>query len=177
MMVIMVEGALASFLGPIVGIAQPLDAIPQSVIWFFLAVGVLLIGATKRADPITWILEGVTTNQVAGVLVSGILVVVSLLGVARLNHTGNIHLAVIGTILDVVVLLAGVVGGWKRNSRWPLSTLLYSSSLALLLSTSLRGGTCSVGISSKSSASLGTPFTRGSGTSRPVTTPMRRCSR
>jgi uncharacterized membrane protein len=140
MMVIMVEGALASFLGPIVGIAQPLDAIPQSVIWFFLAVGVLLIGATKRADPITWILEGVTTNQVAGVLVSGILVVVSLLGVARLNHTGNIHLAVIGTILDVVVLLAGVVGGWKRNSRWPLSTLLYSSSLALLLSTSLRGG-------------------------------------
>jgi uncharacterized membrane protein len=140
MIAIMVEGGLASLFGPVVGIAQPLDAIPQSVIWFLLALVILVVGAIKRSDPITWILEGVTTRQVAGVLVSGLLAVVSLLGVARLNHTGNIHLAVFGTVLDVVVLLAGVVGGWKRNSRWPLSTLLYSSSLALLLSTSLRGG-------------------------------------
>jgi uncharacterized membrane protein len=140
MMAIMVEGGVASFLGPIVGISQPLDTIPQSVIWFILAVVIMVIGALTRSDPIRWILEGVGTRQVAGVLASGLLVLVSLLGVARLNHTGNIDLAVFGTALDVVVLLAGVVGGWKRNSRWPLSTLLYSASLALLLSTSLRGG-------------------------------------
>jgi len=140
MMAIMIVGGLASYVGPVVGIAHPLNVIPQSVIWFILALAILLVGAVRRSDPIIWILEGVGTSQVASVLACGVLVVISILGVARLNHTGNIDLAVVGTVLDVLVLLAGVVGGWKRNSRWPLSTLLYFASLALLVSTSLRGG-------------------------------------
>jgi uncharacterized membrane protein len=139
MMAIMVVGGLASYLGPVVGIAHPLNVATQSVIWFILAIAVLLNGAIRRSDPIMWILDGVGTSQLVSALVCGVLVVVSILGVARLNHTGNIDLAVVGTVLDVLVLLAGVVGGWKRNTRWPLSMLLYFASLALLLSTSLRG--------------------------------------
>jgi len=140
MLAIMVVGAVASLIGPHVGLARPLDALPEDFIWSFLGVLVLVIGAKMRRDPVTWIFEGVRTPQIYGVLASGLLVVLSILGVAQLNFSGNNHLAVIATALDVIVLLVGVVGGWSRDSRWPLSTLLYSASLALLLSASLRGG-------------------------------------
>lgn len=139
MLVIMVVGGGASFIAPHLGIAQPLDTVTQGVIWLLIAIGILVTGAARRRDPVTYIFEGARTPSVAGVLVSCLLVVVSILGVAELNHTGNIHLAVFGTILDVAVLLTGIVGGWSRDSRWPLSTLLYGASLALMLSTSLRG--------------------------------------
>lgn len=140
MMAVMVVGGLASLLGPHIGVSHPLDALPEAVIWFFVAAFVLAFSAKQRRDPVTWIFEGVRTSQITWILASGILVVLSILGVAELNHSGNYHLALFSTILDVVVLIAGIVGGWSRTSRWPLNTLLYSTSLALLLSTSLRGG-------------------------------------
>jgi uncharacterized membrane protein len=139
MTLIMIVGCLASLIGPHVGVARPLDALPESVIWFILAFVSLAIGIRRRLDPATWVFEGVSTKNVSFALATGILAVLSILGVAELNHTGNIRLAVISTILDVAVLLAGVVGGWNRASRWPLSTLLYGASFAILLSTSLRG--------------------------------------
>ncbi len=140
MLAIMVIGFAASVIGPHVGLARPLDPLPQDCLWSFL--GALMLAHVTRAhqDPIRWIFEGVHTSNVYGFLASGLLVVLSILGVAQLNHGGNIHLAVAATVIDVVVLVAGVVGGWSCNSRWPLSTLLYSASLALLLSASLRGG-------------------------------------
>jgi len=140
MMVIMVVGGVASLLGPHVGLSKPLNALPEVVIWFVLALLLLATCAVKRRDPVTWIFEGVHTTHLLGALAGGLLVVLSILGVAQLNYSGNNQLAAFATALDVAVLLAGVVGGWKRTSRWPLSTLLYFVSLALLLSTSLRGG-------------------------------------
>jgi uncharacterized membrane protein len=140
MLVIMVVGGTASLLGPHIGIAHPLGAATQIVIWGIAAVGVLAVGATNHRDPVTWIFDGCHNPHLIGILTSTLLVVVSILGVAELNHTGDIHLAVFGTVLDVGVVLAGIVGGWRRDSRWPLSTLLYGASLALLLSVSLRGG-------------------------------------
>lgn len=140
MLVIMVVGGVVSLILPHVGIAQPLDTVTESALWVLVALGVLAMGSATFRDPVTWIFNGVGTPSVAGVLTSCFLVLISILGVAELNHTGNIGLAVFGTILDVGVLLVGIVGGWGRDSRWPLSTLLYGASLALLLSTSLRGG-------------------------------------
>jgi uncharacterized membrane protein len=140
MMVVMVVGAVASLLLPHFGVAQPLDAIPQGIIWLLLAAIVLWIAASQHRDPVTWIFEGLRTNHIYVALASGVLVVLSILGVAQLNHTGNDHLAVFATTLDVVILLAAVVGGWSRTSRWPLNSLLYNASFALMLSTSLRGG-------------------------------------
>jgi uncharacterized membrane protein len=140
MMVIMVVGGVASLIGPHVGVAHPLDVLPESVIWFLLAVLVVWFSITRRRDPVTWIFEGVTTTNVYVALACGILVVLSILGAAQLNHSGNARLAVVATTIDVVVLLAGAVGGWSRTSRWPLNSLLYFASLALLVSTSLRGG-------------------------------------
>jgi uncharacterized membrane protein len=140
LMVIMVVGAVASLLGPHIGVAHPLDPLPQRVIWYVLAVLILAVCDFRRCDPVEWIFEGVRSVHVAGTLVSGILVVLSILGVAQLNHSGDNRLAIYSAILDVVVLLAGVLGGWRSISRWPLGTLLYAASLALLLSTSLRGG-------------------------------------
>ena len=139
MMSIMIVGGVVSLIGPHVGLARPLDSLPESVIWFVIAIVLLAVNAVKHRDPVTWILEGVRAEHLLGLLAGGLLVVVSILGVAQLNHSGNIHLAVVSTSLDVIVILVGVVGGWKRSSRWPLSTLLYFVSLALLLSTSLRG--------------------------------------
>ena len=140
MMAIMVVGGAASLLGPHLGVARPLNSLTESVIWILLAILMLAVCAVKRRDPVTWIFEGVRATHLLGALASGLLVVLSILGVAQLNHSGNNHLAVFATSLDVAVLLAGVIGGWKRTSRWPLFTLLYCVSLALLLSTSLRGG-------------------------------------
>ena len=140
LMVIMVVGGAASLLGPHVGLVHPLDPAPERIVWAVLGVLLLVTGVAVRIDPATWILEGVDTVQAAGTLASGLLVVLSILGVARLNNSGDNRLAIVGTVLDVLVLLVGVVGGWRRSSRWPLNTLLYAASFALLLSTSLRGG-------------------------------------
>jgi uncharacterized membrane protein len=140
MLVIMVVGCAASLIGPYLGLARPLDSLPEDFIWSFLGILTLVLGTITHRDPVNWIFEGVRTSQIYAVLASGLLVILSILGVAQLNYSGNNHLAVTATALDVIVLLAGVVGGWSRESRWPLSTLLYSASLALLLSASLRGG-------------------------------------
>lgn len=139
MVVVMVVGGVASLVGPVLGVAQPLDALPQSLIWFAIALAVLIIGVQKQDDPATWIFEGVRASQVYGALACGFLVVPALLGVAQLNYSGDNHLAVCSTVLDVAVLLVGIVGGWRRNNRWPLNAILYAASLSLLLSTSLRG--------------------------------------
>jgi uncharacterized membrane protein len=140
MTTVMVVGGVASLIGPPLGLAHPLDPLPEGVIWFFVALAVLAIGVVQQRDPVTWIFEGVGITNIYGALGAGLLVLLSILGVAQLNYSGNNHLAVIATTIDVVVLLAGIVGGWSRTSRWPLNTLLYFTTLALLLSTSLRGG-------------------------------------
>ncbi len=140
LMAIMVVGGLASLIGPPFGIAHPLNVIPESVIWFIVALVMLAICAINRRDPVLWVFEDVRATQVYVALAGGVLVLLSILGVAQLNHSGDNHLAVFATTLDVVLLVAGVVAGWSRTSRWPLSTMLYMASLALLLSTSLRGG-------------------------------------
>lgn len=137
---IMVVGGVASELGPHLGVAHPLNATPETVIWIVLALAVLATSAVRHRDPVAWVFDGVQGSQILHVLAGGLLVVLSILGVAELNFSGDNHLAVFSAILDVAVLLAGVVGGWSRTSRWPLSTLLYCASLALLVSTSLRGG-------------------------------------
>lgn len=140
MTVVMVVGLVVSLIGPHIGIAHPLNALPESIIWFLLSLVVLVVGAIQRSDPVRWMLEGVQTENIYCLLAGMVIVVPSILGVAELDHSGNNFLAVFTTCLDVVLLLAGVVGGWKRTSRWPLSTLLYFVSFGLLLSTSLRGG-------------------------------------
>ena len=140
MMVVMVVGGAASLLGPHFGVARPLDPATQSVLWAVIALGTLVSGAVSHRDPVTWIFHGTRSPRLIGVLTSSLLVLIAILGVAELNHTGDVHLAVFGTVLDAGVLLAGIAGGWRRESKWPLSTLLYGASLALLLAISLRGG-------------------------------------
>lgn len=140
MMTVMVVGGVVSLVGPHLGIAHPLDVWPETVIWSLLAICVLMTGAAQRRDPVRWIFEGVRATRLTGPAVAAVLVLISILGVAQLNHSGDDRLAVLGTTLDVLALLAGVIGGWNRSSRWPLNALLYGASLALLLSTSLRGG-------------------------------------
>lgn len=139
MTAIMVVGWVASLLGPHFGIAHPLNALPERAIWAVLALLILLIGAVSHRDPVTWIFEGVHTSSFPAAAAGALLVLLSILGAAQLNFSGNYHLALFAATLDVALLLAGVVGGWSRTSRWPLYTLLYSASLALLVSTSLRG--------------------------------------
>lgn len=139
MLTIMVVGCAASLIGPYFGLVRPLDPLPEIFIWSTLAIFGLALGTIKHLDPVKWVFQDVRTSQIYTVLASGLLVVLSILGVAQLNHSGNNQLAIIATSIDVFVLLVGVVGGWSRESHLPLSTLLYSASLALLLSASLRG--------------------------------------
>jgi uncharacterized membrane protein len=140
MTVMMVVGGVASLVGPPLGVAHPLNAVPETVIWLVLAVVTLVSCAVKSSNPVTWLIEGIKAPGVVSVVAGALLVLLSILGVARLNHSGNNDLAVVATCLDITALLAGVVVGWNRSRRWPFATLLYSASLALLVSTSLRGG-------------------------------------
>jgi uncharacterized membrane protein len=140
MMFVMVVGGVISLLGPHVGIAHPLDPESQRYVWAFIGVGILALSVVSRRDPVTWMFEGVRAPSLVAMLTSGVLVVISILGVAQLNHTGNSRLAIVGTVLDAAVLVTGIAGGWRRDSKWSLTTLLYGATLALLLSTSLRGG-------------------------------------
>jgi uncharacterized membrane protein len=139
MMVIMVVGGLASLIGPHVGVAHPLNVLPESLIWFTLALVVLAVGAIDHRDPVEWIFDDIHAPNLYGALVGALLVMLSILGVAQLNHSGDNFLSVFTVCLEILVLLTAVVGAWKRTSHWPLSALLYGVSLALLLSTSLRG--------------------------------------
>jgi len=140
LMVIMIVGAIVSLLGPHIGLPHPLDSEPQRIIWASLSVVAIAICIFFRKDPSVWIFHEVKSTHVAGILASVLLVILSILGVARLNNVGDNRLAVCSTALDVAVLLIGVIGGWRRTSRWPIGTLLYASTLSILLSTSLRGG-------------------------------------
>lgn len=139
MMAIMVVGGAASLVGPHIGLAHPLNPFPEWIFWVLLALIGLSTCAFKQSDPVAWIFQGVRVRQVYFALASGLFVVLSLLGVAQLNYSGNNHLAVLATAVEIVALFVGVIGGWSRSSRWPLNLLLYGVSLALLLSTSLRG--------------------------------------
>jgi uncharacterized membrane protein len=139
MMAIMVVGGAASLVGPRIGLAHPLNAIPEWIIWVLVALIGLSICAFKQRDPVTWIFQSVRVRHGYFALASGLFVLLSLLGVAQLNYSGNNHLAAIATTVEVAALFVGIVGGWSRSSRWPLNSLLYGVSLALLLSTSLRG--------------------------------------
>lgn len=139
MMIIMLEGLAASLILQPLGVSHPLAAPAQSVIWFVLALVILVACGIQRRDPVTWALDGVTITQVTTLLASGVLVLIAVLGVARLNHTGSRDLSVFSVTLDVAVLLFGVFGVWSGKVRLSLNTMLYSASLAFLLSTSLRG--------------------------------------
>ena len=139
MIVIMVVGGAASLIGPHVGIAHPLNVLPEALIWFAVALVVLVLGLKRDSDPVVWIFEDLHAPNVYGALIGGVLVMLSILGAAQLNHSGDNFLSVFTICLDVLVLVVGVSGTWKRTSNWPLSALLYGASLALLLSTSLRG--------------------------------------
>jgi uncharacterized membrane protein/GT2 family glycosyltransferase len=139
MTVIMVVGGAFSLIGPHIGLAHPLNALPESVIWLAISLVVLIVGAIQRSDPVVWIFDDIHHANIYGAAAGGLLVILSILGAAQLNHSGNNFLAVFATGLMVLVLLSAVVRSWKRSSQWPLSTLLYCASLAMLLSTSLRG--------------------------------------
>ena len=139
MVVIMVVGCAMSVVGPYLGVARPLDPLPQELVWSCLGILIMVLGTLQRRDPVKWLLGDVRISQIAWLLTGGILAVLSILGAAQLNYSGNNHLAIAATALDVIVLLLGVVGGWRQDNRWPLTTLLYCASLALLLSSSLRG--------------------------------------
>lgn len=58
MLAVMVVGCGASLLGPIFGVAHPLDPETQRVIWGLVALGVVAMAAVNHNDPVFWILEG-----------------------------------------------------------------------------------------------------------------------
>ncbi len=140
LLVIMSVGGAISLVGPLIGVDHPLDSVPQYLTWSLLGLFMLLYMSVRQLDPVKVIFGDVRVVHAYSVFGGSSLVVLSILGVAQLNHSGSNRLAVVATTLDVLTLLVGVVGGWNRESRWPLSAMLYCASLALLLSASLRGG-------------------------------------
>ena len=140
MLSVMVVGLVTSLVGPLVGDHRPLDAPTQVVVWLLLGALIVLMAHRQRRDPVTWVLDGVDVRQLYLVMAGSSLALLAILGVARLNLSGSNTLAVASNVVDVAVLVAAVVGAWRQQSRWPVHTIVYFASLAILLSASLRGG-------------------------------------
>lgn len=139
MTVLMAVGLVSSALLPLLGVARPLDSLPEYVIWAVVLLALLAASAHVDRDPVRWLVHRARVPSITGALVGAVLVAVSLLGAGQLNHSGDNAVATVGAVLDVVVLVGCVLGGWRRDRTTPLATLLYFSCLALLLSQSLRG--------------------------------------
>ena len=77
MMIIMLEGLVASLILSPLGVRNPLAATTQIVIWTAIAIVILVVCAIQRRYSVSWALDGITTQQVATLLASGVLILIA----------------------------------------------------------------------------------------------------
>ena len=137
--VVMVGGYVFSSVGPWFGIDRPLDPIPQY--WFW---GIVLVALTSLCwfldrDPIDYVFDGIEPYHVYYSAIFLLFPLMSAIGAFRLNGTGTNDIAVITLAVVMIVLLLTSVIAWRQDVRFPISALIYTTSLAVLWAYSLRG--------------------------------------
>jgi len=136
---IMVTGWCLSFVHSAVPSTRPLDSAFQQSALAVLSLAALTWATVRRRDPVIELCHELSPLGVISLVFSLSLVGFSAIGASIVNKSGSGRIATFAIAAEVVALIAGSLWGWKENSRAPLGALLYSSSLGLLLSTSLRG--------------------------------------
>jgi hypothetical protein len=128
---------LVSVIGSRLGSARPLDFYPFFPATLVLLAGLGVAASLRGRGVVAYLLDGVRPRQAVGFLATLTLPLFSVTAAGRLLAIGDPSWARWGTLIDcVIVLILVVTAFWKRHEWTP--PLLYSATLAILLSSSLR---------------------------------------
>jgi len=131
-------GGLASLFGKLSHIAHPLNTPAQYWIWAVLLGGAALASTLTKRDPLYAVVRSAPPYSGLISLLFIPLPVVAALGAAQVNAGHAATLSTIALVLAVVAPLLVAAVFWRKNTSFPISALLYASSLATLLVTTLR---------------------------------------
>lgn len=138
LLAVLLTGAAVGAVLPAIGIARPLSSAPIVVVWVSLLV---ICGAwcyARSLDPVRLCAQGLEAKQIVWGALLGIPPLVSLVGVAQLNATGNPAVSILaGAIAVVLVGIAVLPPSVVGPSR---ILLLMSALLTACLQTPMRGG-------------------------------------
>ena len=135
---IMVMGYLVSLTGPHVGVDRPLDRIPQLWIWGVVLLVLTIACAIVKRDPVSYVFDGVEPYHVYYSSIFLVFPLVAAIGAFRLNGGDSNDIAVVNFIVIIGLLVFTSIVTWRRDVRFPISALIYSISLAVVWSYSLR---------------------------------------
>lgn len=135
---IMVMGYLVSLAGPHVGVDRPLDRIPQLWIWGVVLLVLTIACAIVKRDPVSYVFEGVEPYHVYYSSIFLVFPIVAAIGAFRLNGGHGNDIAVINLAVIIGLVIFTSIVTWRRDVRFPISALIYSVSLAVVWSYSLR---------------------------------------
>jgi len=134
-----VVGIFIAYFLPLYGISKPLAVLPTSLTLLTLSILGVAFAQIRGRDPITYFFEGqVATGMLRNVPFIA-LPGIAVLGAARLNNHQSPALAETALVVALVALAAGTLYAYVRRNNRPLVALVYMSTLAILLSSSLRG--------------------------------------
>ena len=158
MVALMVVGWISSLTVYVDGQWRPLDNAAQVPLWASLALVMVGTSARRHRDPAADLLRGLNSYGALALIASSSMVLLAALGAARLNTLGSPTLAIVSAVVAIAALVIPIAVGWRKSSRvcyllmnkagasgWrgstraPFVALLFSSTLALLLGTALRG--------------------------------------
>ncbi|CAB4776737.1 MAG: hypothetical protein F2729_01225 [Actinobacteria bacterium] len=135
---IMVMGYLVSLAGPHVGVDRPLDRIPQLWIWGVVLLVLTIACAIVKRDPVSYVFEGVEPYHVYYSSIFLVFPIVAAIGAFRLNGGHGNDVAVVNLVVIIGLVVFTSIVTWRRDVRFPISALIYSISLAVVWSYSLR---------------------------------------
>ena len=137
--VITVVDFIVSMLGPHVGVARPLDAAPQKWIWLVTLALLLTYNSIQKRDPFSLVFDQVTPAHLGNGLLLAISPMLAILGAAQLNLGHSNDMAMTSMTVAVALITVTIFLGWRHDTRFPIATAIYMSSLAVVLAAALRG--------------------------------------
>ena len=129
------SGLAVDFLGPLVGVAEPLRAVPLLVGFEVVCLGLLVACASAPAD-VT--IEWRPPRRPVRVAVPLVLPLAAAAGAIRLNNDHSNAVAV-GTVAVIVVMVSVSAALSARLDKALLEMVLYAAGLATVWASSLRG--------------------------------------
>jgi uncharacterized membrane protein len=133
--VLFVSGLAVDFLGPLVGVAEPLRALPLLVGFEVTCLGLLIACASAPPD-VT--IEWAAPRKPFLLACPLVLPLAAAAGAIRLNN-GHGSAVALGTVVALVIVLSASAALSARLDKSLLEMVLYAAGLAMVWASSLRG--------------------------------------
>ena len=132
----MITSALASGIGEMLKVDHPLGLSTQAIAFGAVLVIEYILYWVTGSDPLSELFFDVSAHHVATLSLVAFVPALAALGAGRLDHTGHADLAASAMAIAVGSLLVAMLIPLRRAF---MAGVIYSSSLAILLATTLRG--------------------------------------